>query len=71
MYVVAPGATDSEMMQAQALIRYTKNDTGGDESYTGDIAVRAQQVLANKAPTDQWQMLCGHYDDLRNYLVAV
>lgn len=71
VYVVAPGATDSELMQAQALIRFTKTATGGYVDYKGDIADRAQQVVANKAATDQWQMLYGHYDDLRNYVVPV
>ncbi len=78
VYVVAPGTTDKLMMEGQALIRYKQTTTGGFESFTGDIAQRASEVVRDhprrgaKAEGDsQWSMVFGYFATLRAALVTI
>jgi len=43
VYNTAPGANDSLLMQANSLIQFTTNDTGGMVSFRGDIASPSQR----------------------------
>ncbi len=72
VYVTAPGTNDANMMAAQALIRFDQGPGGGMVSYTGDIAVKANKVVADRAHINrEWSMVYGYFNTLRSALVKV
>jgi hypothetical protein len=69
-YVTAPGTDDKLLMQAQSLIAFEQNETGGLRSYRGDIATRADQMVRAN-PQRQWTMNYGYFNTLRAHLGVV
>ncbi|WP_102226538.1 hypothetical protein [Acidimangrovimonas sediminis] len=70
VYITAPGATDSLLMEANSLIQYEKMPSGGLRSFNGDIAMRADKVV-REHPMRQWTMNYGYMNTLRAHLGVV
>jgi hypothetical protein len=72
VYVTGEGKTDQDMHRAAALLK-TKPDANGQlELYKGDMAVRAQEILADPQHANRtWTYTYGHFSDLRNILVPI
>lgn len=70
VYITAPGANDSLLMQAKTLIDFETSPTGGSVSYRGDIATRADNTVRTN-PTRQWTMNYGYFNTLRAHLGVV
>lgn len=70
VYITAPGKTDSLLMQANTLIQFQTNATGGLVSFKGDIAQRADKVVREHRDR-KWTMNYGYFNTLRAHLSNV
>lgn len=72
VYITAPGANDSLLMQAKSLIDFEPTPNGqGLQSYRGDIAIKADGSVRTAPMNRQWTMNYGYLNTLRSHLVKV